>query len=71
MLWTYALKSLVEKLIEIKVDNDGITTMGNVPGKKTYIYVYNHHAWGCTVYVLDAIFQDKYLEYPSGNPDHV
>ena len=57
MLWTYALKYFAEKLNELKVDDDGITSMGEVLGTTKDITLKNHHTWGCTVYVMDERFQ--------------
>ena len=39
------------------MDDDGITPMEKFTGTATYIYLKNHHPQGCTVYVLDSIFQ--------------
>ena len=59
MLCTYELKAFAEKLNVIKVDNYGITPMEKFVDTTTYITIKNHHTWGCTVYVLDAIFKDN------------
>ena len=54
MLCTYALKSFVGKLTEIKVNDDGITYMEKFAGKITDITIKNFHTWVCKVYVLDS-----------------
>ena len=53
------------------MDNDGIILMEKFSETITYITLKNHHTWGCPVYVLDARFQEKILDYPSGNRNHV
>ena len=39
------------------MDDDGINPMEKFAGTTTYIYLKNHHIWGYTVHVLDAILQ--------------
>ena len=51
------MKASAEQLNELKVDDDGITTMKSFSGTTTDIPLQNKHTWYCTVYVLDATIQ--------------
>ena len=53
----YALKAFTYQINELKVNDDGITTMEKFSGKTTYINIKNHHKYGCPLYVLDTRLQ--------------
>ena len=53
---------------ELKVDDDGITTMDKFVGTTKDINIKNDHTWGCPVYALDAIFQGNLYGLPKWEP---
>ena len=58
------MKTFVENLNVLKVDDDGITPMVNFACTTTDITIKNIHTWVCPVYVLDAIFQGNISGLP-------
>ena len=64
MLCSYALNPFKEKLNELKVDNDMITTMEKFSGKTTGINIKNNHTQSCSVYVLDKVLQGNIAGLP-------
>ena len=50
------------------MDTDDIIHMEKFAGTVTGISLKNHHTWGCTVYVLDAISQDNIYGLPRSEP---
>ena len=58
MLFPYVLKYFSEQLNELKVNDDGVTTMEKFADTTSEINPKNHHIWGLPVYVLDSRIHD-------------
>ena len=71
MLWPYALKDFSEQWNVLKVDDDGITPMEKFSGTTADIFPKNHHTWGCPFMSWMHNYKEIYLNYPSGDHNHM
>ena len=70
MLWPVSLKSFVEQLYVLKVNDDGITPMEKFSGStKDIALKIATHGYIQSMSWIQG-YNSIYLYYPSGNPDH-